>query len=1540
MGPVKPPPAKRARVAAGGDGKAEDHGDLGVLLTQLPQELQLLIVGYLEPRECASLRLCCKALCSLLDANVPHTLTVTNAMAQHALLNAAAHYRKGGSSAVGTGGWVSRLLQKFPTITHLEIKCSQPVLTIVARHLVRDSSISEAAVSEARLLQLADNVRTNSRRHSAVLLCELLKLRVAEGVPAPRAPTLDRVMFGKAEQQQQLTDYRLEAPKKVIELVDRVLQLKGHADAKAHEHFKYARDTLDDSLLQLVACLQPRHSKFAYQLLAKAADPAKAARGWRWLFYFLARQKQAEHAIEAYKVVDKPALLALSPTCLSELFRALIDNEITTQPESKLRAITSESGSWTKFLYRGNFSLTSVQSREGALEKVVADLLNKDYLDTAVNVMNRFESESTANEVWAQVLGALGIAMGGEVPLAHARDVHRVVSEQVDRAKKLLAVVTPARRTAGHAALIDLLVSEAHFDEAAEMCETYGEQGVLDKYLMRAISNSFGLAELPPEEYSPATCDLLMDLLRNRLHCVATKAELTGVLVRAYAARGELALAVQLASGLDASMVAAAAAAAAEAAAGADAVAPPAAAAVAGAGAAAGPVAAAAAAAAAAVGGMAGGAGPAPAAAAGGAAAAPTPEAAEAAEAQLASMWQALAEAAIRKGNSEALLKIIPHMEPAWLLAPCASGEPAAARRAEQPAASGSAGGPALSGGAGAAAGGAAAGAAAGGAAMGVINGDDGMLDLVDDDDGDDDEDDDDDDDEEEDSRAAASTRAARAATARPQTATHASSYRKLLATAKAAAAAAAAGAGPSTSAAATAAGAGTGHGAGTRTGAASFVPSCHATPPAEPPSLWQSGCVVLLRVGQRHDLVAAVTEVLASLRASELAEAAVPRHEGDSAAAAAARLARVREKGRAMAKALLEGVGHAAVAAGRPQAALDLARSCSVPSWPILNVVLPAMAAQDSSPQAMEAIVREVVAAASKHSPARAPAMHSGHRGGAWHLAVRGATGGSAAISSAEGGGEAAGPGPSRLRHATSGTLDGTVAGRAAKRRRAAGSSSSATSGDSSGDNQEDANAAGAGHGGNGADTDVEDSGGGAGGADVAAAAAAGTSMAAGDADEGRSEQHGIGAALRALMGPALNLFPDALGDGRLAGPSDAGGDADVRWEGAARTGLVADVIGFLTVSGRPSEALDLLQRLSGGNASGAQAAGAVAPGGRAATGEGAGPSGRPPRPSRTNTTPPQRGAKRPAGAGAKRNRIFGDEPDLAAALGLPGPSSVRSAAMFEESPVGLYVEAEADALDLAMTGLTKALIGQAQGGRGRSGVGGGRTSTSGAAAAAAAATAGPSSSSGGSGSAGGGSMAAGGGGDSLADCLEACRAWPPSLKRTQQVDALARKALQAKELDLALQFGELLWPHPGDDLQHLEVQQEKKLAATHRDLASHCIKQGRLDCATACIARISPSLVMELAGEAVRSLIKAYAKASDKKVATRLALKYVDNKEEQQELLKGLGAPKGSKAVTAAPSGKASGSAGTGSGGGGSTGGRVTRGTGATSRRSGRGE
>lgn len=79
-------------------------------------------------------------------------------------------------------------------------------------------------------------------------------------------------------------------------------------------------------------------------------------------------------------------------------------------------------------------------------------------------------------EVWTQILGALGIAAGGEMPLA-GRDLHRTLSEQMERAKKLLAAVAPARRTAGHAPLIDLLVAEGHFEEAAEMCDTVRSRG-------------------------------------------------------------------------------------------------------------------------------------------------------------------------------------------------------------------------------------------------------------------------------------------------------------------------------------------------------------------------------------------------------------------------------------------------------------------------------------------------------------------------------------------------------------------------------------------------------------------------------------------------------------------------------------------------------------------------------------------------------------------------------------------------------------------------------------------------------------------------------------------------------------------------------------------------------------------------------------------------------------------------------------------------------------------------------------------------------
>ncbi|GIL92734.1 hypothetical protein Vretimale_11755 [Volvox reticuliferus] len=644
-------PNKRQKTCPQEEGGSSSDIDM---LQMLPPEMLYLVIGNLTPRECQPLRLTCKALCEVVNTQVADTLTVTTDMAQHLVLEQVKHSRSG--AHILSNGWVARLLAKFPKVKNLDVKCSQNVLTLFARHMVRDclGSSPPGSVPLSRIFDLADHVKTNSRRHSAVLICELIKFKVAQSLtskpPGYEAMRQDIKQYGRADQL--LTEHRIELQARVIELVEKVLTLKGHVDARAHEHYKYARDTLDDSLLQIVSCLQPRHSKYAYQLLAKAADPAKAARGWRWLFYFLARQKQAEAAIEAYKVVDKQALAQLSPTCLSELFRSLIDNEITTQPESKLRAITSDSGSWTKFLYRGNFTLTSTQSREGALEKVAADLIGKDYLDTAVNVMNRFETESTAMEIWTQLLGALGIVPGGEMPLV-TRDLHRVVSDQVHKASLLAMQAQPARRVACHIPLVEVLVAEGHLEEAFNLVANYPEQGALDKHLLRALSNAFSLADCPPAHLSNGTCSLLLDVLQHRLRDVAARSELTTILVAAYAARKDLDMAVRLASGLDAG-----AAAAMEADAGAAG------------GLALEPVPAAAAQGAAGLGngGMVGADGG-PLAGADGDGAGPGAVAGLAGQ-RLAEMWRGVAIAAIRQSDAGVLLTALPRVNTSWLLGP------------------------------------------------------------------------------------------------------------------------------------------------------------------------------------------------------------------------------------------------------------------------------------------------------------------------------------------------------------------------------------------------------------------------------------------------------------------------------------------------------------------------------------------------------------------------------------------------------------------------------------------------------------------------------------------------------------------------------------------------------------------------------------------------------------------------------------------------------------------------------------------------------
>ena len=273
-------------------------------LAELPSELLLLIIGNLSPRERRPLRLSSRYLCSTINKTAD-TLTVCNDMAQF-MMHAEREVKQPHSNVqmpahLGafyphdrwqhSSNWVEDLLVKFPAIKYLDIKCSQQTLTTFSRHLVRDVLKPHSRLDQQLVHTLAENVRTNSRRHSAVLLCELLKHRTAELV-SMRGTTTNFI------DPKNPTDPQAKVWRECIELVEQVLALKGSTDAKNHELFKYARDTLDDTLLELSCCLQAKHSKLAYALLSKSADPAKAARGWRWLFYCLAQQRQAEAAIE------------------------------------------------------------------------------------------------------------------------------------------------------------------------------------------------------------------------------------------------------------------------------------------------------------------------------------------------------------------------------------------------------------------------------------------------------------------------------------------------------------------------------------------------------------------------------------------------------------------------------------------------------------------------------------------------------------------------------------------------------------------------------------------------------------------------------------------------------------------------------------------------------------------------------------------------------------------------------------------------------------------------------------------------------------------------------------------------------------------------------------------------------------------------------------------------------------------------------------------------------------------------------------------
>lgn len=193
-------PNKRLKTCPQEEGSPFSDMDM---LQMLPPEMLHLVLGNLTPRECQPLRLTCKALRDIANTQVADTLTVTNDMAQYLMLEQVKHSRAAGH--ILHNGWVARLLAKFPKIMNLDVKCSQNVLTLFARHMVRDClAHPPEVVPLSRIFDLADHVKTNSRRHSAVLICELIKFKVAQSFtskpPGYEAMRQDIKQYGRADQ--------------------------------------------------------------------------------------------------------------------------------------------------------------------------------------------------------------------------------------------------------------------------------------------------------------------------------------------------------------------------------------------------------------------------------------------------------------------------------------------------------------------------------------------------------------------------------------------------------------------------------------------------------------------------------------------------------------------------------------------------------------------------------------------------------------------------------------------------------------------------------------------------------------------------------------------------------------------------------------------------------------------------------------------------------------------------------------------------------------------------------------------------------------------------------------------------------------------------------------------------------------------------------------------------------------------------------------------------------------------------------------------
>lgn len=208
-------------------------------LLGLPEELLLLIGSKLTPRQQHPWRSSCKYVRETF-AKTADTLTLTSDMAQflvggptppiHVPLHTvgdSAHpaLPQPATSTHSTRHpgtiWLDTVLRKLPGLLWLSVKCSATTLILFSRRLV------ECANGPALAVGFASHLRSMSRRHAAILLCEVMK---------------HHAFMSKFPE--------------ALELVDQINKLQSNRLALNQDGFKYARDTLDEALVDCVCVLQ------------------------------------------------------------------------------------------------------------------------------------------------------------------------------------------------------------------------------------------------------------------------------------------------------------------------------------------------------------------------------------------------------------------------------------------------------------------------------------------------------------------------------------------------------------------------------------------------------------------------------------------------------------------------------------------------------------------------------------------------------------------------------------------------------------------------------------------------------------------------------------------------------------------------------------------------------------------------------------------------------------------------------------------------------------------------------------------------------------------------------------------------------------------------------------------------------------------------------------------------------------------------------------------------------------------------------------